>query len=74
MSKLTSSQRNSLPNSDFAGPGRSYPIENRSHAANAEARATQFASPALKAEVDSAVSKKFPGMGQKKSGGLNNLP
>lgn len=41
MSKLTSKQRNRIPDSEFAGPDRSYPIEDRSHAANAKARATQ---------------------------------
>ncbi len=41
MAKLTSKERNSLPDSSFAGPGRSYPVENASHAANAKARATQ---------------------------------
>ena len=33
MAKLTSKQRKALPAGDFAGPGRSYPIENKSHAA-----------------------------------------
>jgi hypothetical protein len=41
MAKLTTKQRKSLPPSDFAGPGRSYPVEDRAHAANAKARATQ---------------------------------
>ena len=41
MSKLSSSQRNSLPASSFAGPGRSYPVEDKSHAANAKARASE---------------------------------
>lgn len=43
MSKLTSQQRNKLPKSDFGLPGReAYPMEDRSHAANAKARATQM--------------------------------
>jgi hypothetical protein len=42
MSKLTSKERNALPNSEFAGPNRSYPVNNASHAANAKARATQM--------------------------------
>jgi hypothetical protein len=42
MAKLTTKQRKSLPSSQFAGPGRSYPIPDRSHAANAKARATQM--------------------------------
>lgn len=41
MAKLTTGQRKSLPSSEFAGPNRSYPIPNASHAANAKARATQ---------------------------------
>jgi hypothetical protein len=43
MSKLSTKERNALPKSDFAGPGRSYPVPDRSHAANAKARATQQA-------------------------------
>jgi translation elongation factor P/translation initiation factor 5A len=39
--KLTAKARKKLPNSVFAGPGRSYPVEDRSHAANAKARASQ---------------------------------
>ena len=32
MAKLTSSGRSNLPKKDFAGPGRSFPIENKAHA------------------------------------------
>lgn len=42
MAKLSSKARNSLPKGKFAGPGRSYPVPDKSHAANAEARATQM--------------------------------
>jgi hypothetical protein len=42
MSKLTTSQRNNLPDSKFAGTGRSYPIDTKTRAANAKARATQM--------------------------------
>lgn len=41
MAKLTSAKRRSLPSSDFAGPDHSYPVPDRSHAANAKARASQ---------------------------------
>lgn len=41
MAKLTAAARKKIPTSQFAGPGRSYPIPDRSHAANAKARATQ---------------------------------
>jgi hypothetical protein len=43
MGKLTTKARNSLPDSAFAGPGRSYPVNDRAHAANAKARAEQMA-------------------------------
>lgn len=41
MAKLTAKSRNALPKSAFAGPDRSYPVNNPSHAANAKARASQ---------------------------------
>lgn len=41
MAKLTSKQRNALPASKFAGPNRSYPVNDASHARNAKARASQ---------------------------------
>jgi len=41
MAKLTAAARKAIPASKFALPGGRYPIENRSHAANAKARATQ---------------------------------
>ncbi len=41
MAKLTAARRNKLPKANFAGPGRSYPVPDRSHAINAKARARQ---------------------------------
>lgn len=42
MSKLKAATRNALPKSTFGLPGeRKYPMPDRSHAANAKARATQ---------------------------------
>lgn len=42
MAKLTSKRRNSLRSSVFGIPSRrAYPMPDRSHAANAKARATQ---------------------------------
>lgn len=60
MSKLTTKQRKALPNSDFAGPDRSYPVENESHARNALARASQHASPELKAKIRAKVKRRYP--------------
>lgn len=41
MAKLTVRARKKLPASAFAGPGKSFPVPDRSHAANAKARASQ---------------------------------
>lgn len=41
MATLTTKARKKLPKSDFAGPDRSYPVNDRAHAANAKARASQ---------------------------------
>ena len=59
MAKLTTAERNKLPDSDFAGPNRSYPVEDAAHAKNAKSRASQFASPALKSKVDAKANKKL---------------
>lgn len=43
MAKLDAADRNALPKSEFGEPGkRKYPMPDRSHAANAKARATQM--------------------------------
>jgi hypothetical protein len=42
MARLTAAKRNALPASDFAGPGRTYPDENRAHAIDAKARAKEM--------------------------------
>ena len=42
MAKLTSKKRNSLPKGDFAGADRSYPVNDKSHARNALARASEM--------------------------------
>jgi len=59
MAKLTAKTRNALPDSEFAGPGRSFPIEDPNHARNALARASQF-HPELKSKIAAKVKKKFP--------------
>ena len=72
MAKLSSQARKKLPASEFAGAGRSFPVNDRSHAANAKARASQAVkagrmSASQKARIDSkanAVLKK----GGKRSG------
>ena len=61
MAKLTTAARKKLPSSDFTGPNRSYPVNDKAHAANAKARVAQFGSPALKKRVDAAANKVLKG-------------
>ena len=68
MARLTTKARKSLPSKSFAGPDRSYPINDPSHARNALARVSQFGSPSLKKEVRSKVASKYPGIKQAKKG------
>ncbi len=68
MAKLSTKKRKSLPKSDFGVPSkRAYPMPNRSHAANAKARATQMvkagklsksAKAAIDAKADRILGKK----------------
>lgn len=64
MAKLTAKARNALPTRDFAGPGRSYPVEDAAHAANAKARASQAVkagrmSKSQEAKIDAKANKKL---------------
>jgi hypothetical protein len=64
MAKLNAKKRNSLPASDFAGGGRSYPIEDKSHARAALSRVSANGSEAEKEKVRAAVHHKFPSIGE----------
>lgn len=64
MAKLTSAKRDAIPTSEFAGPDRSYPIEDKSHARNALARVSQFGTAGLKAKVREKVYRKYPDIKQ----------
>jgi hypothetical protein len=72
MAKLTSKERNKLPKSEFAGPGRSYPIPDESHAADAKARAAQavksgrIISKSEEAKIDEKANKVLGKKGKKK--------
>lgn len=59
MGKLDTAERKALPAKEFAGPDRSYPIPDRSHAANAKARAKQMLNRGTisKAEYDKICAK-----------------
>lgn len=71
MAKLSSKKRSSLPKSDFGEPGsRKYPMPDRSHAANAKARASQQVakgnlSASEEAKID-AKANRILGKGSKK--------
>jgi hypothetical protein len=65
MAKLTAADRKKIPGKDFAGPDRSYPVEDKAHARNALSRVAQHGSSSLKARVRAKVHKKFPGIGKK---------
>ncbi len=58
--KLTAAARKAIPTKNFAGPKRSYPINDASHARNALARVSQFGSSGLKAKVRAKVHAKYP--------------
>jgi hypothetical protein len=60
MAKLTSAKRKSLPATSFAGPDRSYPIPDESHARNALARAS---GKPIEAKIRAKVHKRYPGIG-----------
>lgn len=62
MAKLTTKARKRMPASEFAGPGRSYPVPDRNHAVNAKARASQMEkagklSPGAKARIDAKANR-----------------
>lgn len=62
MARLTAARRRALPARDFAGPGRSYPIDTRARAQVALGRSTEDGDSALKAAVRRHVKAKYPGM------------
>ena len=73
MAVLTTQARNRIPTKSFAGPQRSYPIQDAAHARNALARVSQHGTPALKAQVRAKVHAKYPGIGQKNYPPLSSL-
>lgn len=66
MGKLSAAMRKRLPSSTFVFPEqRKFPIPDRSHAANAKARAAHIGGE-VEAKVDAAVARRYPGMGEEK--------
>lgn len=60
MAKLTTSGRDKILAKNFAGPGRSYPVEDKAHARAALSRVSANGSSAVKAEVRHKVAEKYP--------------
>lgn len=69
MAKLTAAARRKIPTGSFAGPDRSYPIEDESHAKAALQRGAQHAGPELLAKIKAKVRRKYPSMDVKRRGG-----
>lgn len=61
MARLDAKERNALPAKDFAGPNRSFPVNDRGHAKAALGRASEY-HPELKAKIREMVRRKFPDM------------
>ena len=59
MAKLTAAKRRAMPKSQFAGPGRSFPIPDKTHAVLAKAMAAKYASPGERAKIDAKANKKL---------------
>lgn len=63
MAKLTTNKRNKIPKGEFGLPGeRKYPMEDKAHARNAKARASQMEkkgklSESSKAKIDAKANK-----------------
>ena len=51
MSKLSAKQRKAMPSGEFAGPGRSFPMNDVTHARMAVSM-EKYASPATKAKIN----------------------
>lgn len=64
MTRLTAAARRAIPTKDFAGPDRSYPINDMSHAVNALSRVSQYGTDSLKEKVRAAVHRKYPDIKQ----------
>ena len=60
MANLTSSERARLPASEFALPGRRYPIDTPGRARNALARGSRFATESERATICRKVDARYP--------------
>lgn len=56
MARLTAKARKALPDSAFAGPNRSFPMQDKNHARAAKSL-ERFASPATKKKINARAAK-----------------
>lgn len=63
MSRLSTGARKKLPAKDFAGPGRSFPMNDKAHIRAAK-REEKFASPSTRKKIDAKA--RAAGVGSKK--------
>lgn len=68
---LDANARKHIKPKNFAGPDKSYPIENAAHARNALSRVATNGSSEEKAEVRAKVHAKYPGIGKSDAEGEN---
>lgn len=68
---LDANARKHIKAKNFAGPHKSYPIENAAHARDALSRVSANGSPEEKAEVRAKVHAKYPGIGKSDADGHN---
>ena len=62
MSVLSTKQRDALPDSAFALPGRRFPVHDLAHARDALARVAANGTPAEQVKVRSEVRRRYPNM------------
>jgi hypothetical protein len=65
MATLTAKGRARIKPSNFALPGKRYPIQDASHARAALSMVAKNGTPAEAAKVKAAVHKKYPSIGKK---------
>lgn len=72
MAKLTAAERKKIPDSEFAGPNRSFPIHDENHARAALSDVARTGSLELKARIRAAVHRKYPAIGQESQSLVGN--
>lgn len=66
MARLSAAQRKRLPKSSFAGPGRSFPMNDKAHI-RAAVREEKFASPSTRKKINARARAAGVAVGGKKT-------